>query len=135
MATKNMAYDNPAYLAVLPLPTGSMTGSGGASTKYAAFTAMTVKSVTIAPALGANTATSNDVLSVLKISGTATTTTAYGTMGSGAAFLNATPGTASNQVTLVQGDVFWAQKGTDASGTYAGMIETVINPLSNLTAP
>jgi hypothetical protein len=134
MATKNMGYDHPAYLAVLPLATGQMTGSGGVSTKYAAFTAMSIKSLTVSAALGTSTATSADALYIVKISGTATTTATYGTIGSGVAFINVAPAVATNQMSLVQGDVFWAQKGTDASGTYAGAIEAVITPLANVTA-
>jgi hypothetical protein len=136
MTTKNMAYDHPAYQAVLAVPSGNLVGSGGTGTKMAAFTAMQVKAVQIATTV---LSTSADVISVVKVTGvggtnTTTSTTAYGTMGSGAYIGNMTPTLPANQVSLQQGDVFYAQKGTDATGTFVGMIELAILPLSNVTS-
>lgn len=138
MTTKNMAYDHAAYLSVQHFGLGQINGSGGASAKHCAFTAMQVKSITVGAALGAALGTSADVINVVKITGlngtnTTTSTTAYGTMGSGAYFGNFTPAIASNQVTLQQGDVWWVTKGTDATATYAGGGEVVILPQANVT--
>lgn len=130
MATKNMGYDSPVYQAVMGLPTGQMNGASGVSTKYAAFTALTIKSVT----LQATTAgTASDNVMVMKVSGTATTTTTYGTNGSGSTGGNFTPALAANQVSCLQNDIFFVQKGAEATGTYVGMIEYVVNPLANVT--
>jgi hypothetical protein len=136
MTVKSQVYDHPAYQAVLPLPSGNLTGNNGVGTKYAAFTAMQIKSITIAATVLTTTA---DVINLVRITGTGgtnttTTTNIYGTMGSGAYFGNFTPAAASSQISLNQGDQFWVQKGADATGTYVGMIESVIVPLSNLTA-
>jgi hypothetical protein len=135
MTTKNMMYDHPAYIAVIPQPTGSITGAAGVGTKYAAFTALVIKSVTLA---ATTVGTSADVISVLKVAtgsgtNTSTTTVTYGTMGSAAFFGNFTPAVATNQITCNQGDTFWVQKGTDATAVFVGQIETVVVPLSNVT--
>lgn len=135
MATKSMSYDHPAYTTVRSLPTGQMNGASGTSTKFAAFTAETIKSVT----LGATTVnTSADVVNILVVrngagTNTTTNTQAYGTMGSGAFFGNFTPAAASSQIALNQGDVWWVQKGADATGTYVGEVELVTQPLANVT--
>jgi hypothetical protein len=129
-----MAYDHPAYTAVRGYPTGQLNGSAGVSTKYAAFTTEIIKSVTLA---ATTINTSADVVNVLVVrtgagTNTTTTTTAYGTMGSAAFFGNFTPAAAS-QVTVNQGDTWWVQKGTDATGTYVGSVEVVTSPLANVT--
>lgn len=132
MATKQQAYDHPLYQAVGSTPTGQMNGSAGTSTKFAAFLDMKIKSIT----LRATTAgTSADVVSLVNVSGTTTTTTAYGTIGSGAATtgVNLTPSAATSQVSLSQGDLWYVQKGTDATATYVGAVEYVINPSANPT--
>jgi hypothetical protein len=132
MAQKQQAYDHPMYLAVLPVATGQVNGNAGTSTKFAAFLDMKIKSI----ALRATTAgTSADVVNIVQVSGTTTTTTAYGTIGSGAATsgVSLTPATAASQVSVSQGDLWYVQKGTDATATYVGMVEAVINPSANPT--
>lgn len=129
MATKNMSYDHPAYTSVGSLTTGNLTGASGAGQKYAAFTSMLIKSITLKPTTAG---TSADAASFLQISGTATTTTALNTFGSGATgFVNTVLTTNS---LMIQGDTFWVQKGTDATGVQVGMIEYVVQPLANVTA-
>ena len=132
MAQKQLAYDNVTYVAVKGMPTGQMNGSAGTSTKFAAFLDMKIKAVT----LRATTAgTSADVVSIVKVTGTTTTTTAYGTIGSGGATTGTsiTPSSPASQVDLSQGDLWYVQKGTDATATYVGMVEYVINPSANPT--
>lgn len=132
MTQKQLAYDDVAYLAILPVPTGQINGSAGTSTKFAAFLDMKIKSITLrSTTLG----TSADVVNIVSVSGTTTTTTAYGTIGSGAGGtgVNLTPSAATSQVSLSQGDLWYVQKGTDATATYVGMVEAVINPSANPT--
>jgi len=77
MTLKNLAYDNPAYLAVLPIPlwggTGTSTfsssvantliGASGQSNKFVAFTNMLVKSITAsAVTIGTSTVSSNNAV-------------------------------------------------------------------------
>jgi hypothetical protein len=136
MATKNMAYDHPAYTGVRNLPvigiTAGLSGSGGTGIKYCSFTAQLVKSVTL-KAITAGT--SNDVSSLIQISGTTTTTTALATIGSGStAVFNAAAGT-SGQIgnAMVQGDTYYVVKGTDLTAVLIGEIEVVTQPLANVT--
>src|SRR5215831_4207833 len=112
MATKNFAYDHPAYVAVASKDFAIAAGSGSASVpKFVAFTGLIAKSVTLKPMASG---TSNDISSFIVISGTTTTTTALATIGSGVTtFTNvALPSTATN---LLQGDTFYVVKGTDAT--------------------
>jgi hypothetical protein len=126
MATKNMGYDHPAYLAV-NADLSQITGSGGA-TKFVAFTNMIVKSVTLK---AVTAGTSNDVSSFIQISGTTTTTTALATIGSGVTtFTNVALAT---QPVLAQGDTYYVVKGTDATAVISAAIERVIQPLANVT--
>lgn len=128
MATKNMAYDNAAYLAITPLIEGTI-GAGAAATsgKIAAFTQLLVKSIQLTPATAG---TSNDVVSSIQISGTTTTTTAITTYGSAVATTTNVVSTA----TLAQGDIFYIVKGADATVQYASMVEGRIVPTANVTA-
>lgn len=135
MSTKSMSYDHPAYTAVHSESFAIATGSGTAQVpKFIAFTSLLVKSVTLKPTTAG---TSNDVSSLISISGTTTTTTALSTFGSGVTtFLNAAPasGTSSLGAALIQGDTFYVVKGTDATLVLAGAIEYVVAPLANVTA-
>lgn len=137
MATKNMAYDHPAYTSVRNLPvigiTAGLSGSGGTGVKYCSFTQQLIKSVTLKPTTAG---TSNDVSSLIQISGTTTTTTALATIGSGAtAVVNAAPtsGTASLGNAMIQGDTYYVVKGTDATLVLIGEIEVATQPLANVT--
>jgi len=125
MALKSMAYDAPAYQAVLPLGF-NMTGANAATAKFAAFTDTLVKSITVK----ATTAgTSNDVVTAYKYSGTATTTQVLTTIGSGVV-------TGTNVVstfTLARGDVLGIVKGTDATAVYGVGVEMVLVPTADVT--
>ena len=131
MATKSQAYDHPAYETPMFYTQGQLNGASAAGTKYVAFTNQIVKAITLW-ATTASTTNVGDVVSLVKISGTTTTTTAYGTFGSGVTgVLSLNPGTAS-QVTTLQGDLIYIQKGADATSTYTGgAIEVVTQPLAN----
>lgn len=139
MATKNMSYDNAAYQAVMGggKATGNMSGSGGTSTKFSAFTGMIVKSVVLAATTAGTSADGVVVIKVATSQGTntSTSTSTYGTMGSGAfSGYFAPSGSGTNtQMVLAQGDTWWVQKGTDATGTYVGDVELVLQPLANVT--
>lgn len=126
MATKSMAYDAPAYQAVMPLGF-SLTGNAGATAKFAAFTDTLVKSFTVK----ATTAgTSADVVTAYKYSGTATTTHVLTTIGSGVV-------TGTNVVstfTLAQGDAIGIVKGTDATAVYGVGVELALVPGATVTA-
>lgn len=132
MAQKQQAYDHPLYLAVLPVPTGQVNGAAGTSTKFAAFLDMKIKSVILR---STTAGTSADTVSIVSVTGTTTTTTAYGTATTTSANLGQifTPTLPSGQVSLGVGDLWYVQKGTDATSTYVGMVECVVNPSANPT--
>lgn len=126
MAIKGMAYDAPAYQAVLPLGF-NMTGASAATAKFAAFTDTLVKSITIK---AATAGTSNDVVTAYKYSGTATSTQVLTTIGSGVV-------TGTNVLctfTLAQGDVLGIAKGTDATAVYGVGVELALVPGATVTS-
>ena len=130
MATKNMAYDSPAYTLVRTQPFAIAAGGSALSVpKYLAFTSEIVKSVTVKPTTAG---TSSSVMSLIQISGTTTTTYGLGTTGSAATvFSNYLPGSACN---LIQGDTCYVVSGTDATVAYAGNMEIVTTPGANVTS-
>jgi len=154
MATKSMSYDHAAYLAVIPQNTNTATGSAGNTQKYPAFTSMLLKSITtMASVLSTSIdtpllffrATGNGTTAVNTVTCTYTMTTP---LGSAAYFANSvlTGGTAvstsaattntliiGGSPTLLQGDQWWVQKGTDATATVAYSAEMAILPLANVT--
>ena len=128
MTTKSMAYDNPAYLAVVPGATGTLTGVSSASQRFAAFCAMTIKSAEISVVTAGSSA--SQVVNLMTQSGTTTTTTAITTFGSG----EAKAGTnVAVGIDLAQGDAAWFTKGTDATDVFATSLELVIQPGATVT--
>lgn len=129
MATKNMAYDHPAYLTPYVFSGNSVVGANGVTQKFAAFTAMKIMSVTYASNTAGTSATQPLVYSK---SGTATATTTPTSYGSAAtAAINyafATP------ISLAQGDQFWLAHGTDATISLSAAFETLVLPGANVTA-
>jgi hypothetical protein len=154
-----MSYDHAAYLAVLKQPvvqtTGALiTGSATNSQKYSAFTSMLVKSITTYASV---LSTSIDTpLLLLRVTNNGTTAintvtctyTMSTPLGSAAYFANSVLNTASAVSTsaattqaftlsgspvLNQGDLWFIQKGTDATCTVAYDVELAIVPLANVT--
>ncbi len=135
MATKNMAYDHPTYLTRV----GEVMGeAGGAATtqyaKFVAFTGMLAWSAQLTVTT-AGTATAH-LFSVLKISGTATSTLATSTLGTNTAGFttNVALSTAAGGVTLLQGDIVSVVSGADVVGKAAVAFEVSPAPLANVTA-
>jgi hypothetical protein len=135
MATKSMAYDHPAYQA--RVATGSGEAGGAATTqyvKYAAFTKMLAMSAQVTVTTAGTAA--GHLLSVLQISGTATTTLATTTLGTGAAgtTTNVALSTAAGGIALAQGDILDVVTGADATGKAAVSYELLVQPTANVTA-
>jgi len=158
MATKSMSYDHAAYMAVYSQPCLSIagtgiTGSGTNTQKYGAFTSLLVKSIT-AYATVLSTSADNALLFRITNNGTTAVNTVTATytfgaaLGSAAYFGNVTLNTASavstsaatsnlltigGSPTLLQGDQWYIQKGTDATTTVAYVAELAIVPLANVS--
>jgi hypothetical protein len=135
--TKNMAYDNPAYVAVLPIALGG--GAGATSTtRFNVWTTMLLKSVTINPGV-AGTST-NAVFSLVRISDTraaagtdtialSTTTTLLATFTNlQSVAKNINTGTSTTMSTFTAGDIFWIAQATDATINFTASAEMVILP-------
>ena len=129
MATKSMSYDHPAYLAPV---TSSHTSVAGATTngaRFAAYTAMIAKSVTLY-SLVAGTATTHGY-TINKLSGTTTTSIGVTTLGT------ATIGTVTNvtlgSTALAQGDTLLLTSLADATGTVVAAYELLVTPGASVT--
>ena len=135
--TKNMSYDNPAYLAVIPVLLGNATGANSSS-RFAVWTTMILKSVQISPVV-AGTAT-NAVFNLIRVSGTAlatgsdtialaTTTTLLATFTNNQIVTkNINTGTSTTISTFTAGDVIWVAQATDATIQFAASAEFVLFP-------
>lgn len=125
MSEKSMAYDHPAYT-IRNTFGGVLTGNGGAY-RYAAFTALRVKSYHVKPTTAG---TSNDTVTAFLLSGTTTTTQVLCTYGSAAGTATRVEGT----FTMAQGDALSIVKGTDATGVMAIGVEVECVQGANVTA-
>lgn len=127
MATKTMAYDAPAYQVPVVYSGSTTAGANGVTTKFAAFTAQKIKSVTVANQTVGTSAT-QPVLYYK--SGTSTSTSTLSAITSAAT----TSKNNAVDITLAQGDQFWVAHGTDATIVVSAAIETYVIPGSTLTA-
>lgn len=127
MATQTLRYDHPAY--TIPYVFSGLTAAGanGVSTKFAAFTAMKIKSVTMGLVIASTAAGSQPLLYTKSGTATATATLTVLTSGASAAINNAV------SISLAQGDQFWVAHGTDATTAVAVAIEAVVTPGANIT--
>lgn len=131
MATKNMAYDHPAYLSRYSVTPDS--AGGGATTngaRFVAFTAMKLKSMQLTVTT-AGTATDHTV-SGNRIAAGGTTTTALSTTTLGTNTVGYTTNVLLNQ-TLTQGDVVMLRTGSDAVGRMVVAYEVELVPGANVT--
>ncbi len=129
MATTSFEYSHPAYNVPYVFSAGSAAGANGVTTKFAAFTAMKIKSVTYAPNIAGTSSTTPLLYSK---SGTTTSTTTLTAIASAAT--SATNVALATPVSLAQGDQFWVAHGTDATIALSVAIETAITPMSTVTA-
>lgn len=136
MATKSMAYDHATYIArqgVIGSPAQSTAGAASVFSKFVAFTGMLAFSAQLTT-ITAGTATTNSY-NVLKVSGTATSTLATGTLGTQVAgsTTNIPLSTSAGGVALLQGDVLELQSGADVVSVVVAAFEVQAAPLANVT--
>jgi len=127
MATRNFAYDHPAYTAVFAFGGSILAGSGALSQRFAAHANLQLRSVNYST-VTVGTGAASDVKSLFLISGTATTTTALATTTAAYYALNIL-----STATLAKGDVMYVGKGTDATEVGAFSVEYQIVPGANVT--
>ena len=140
--TKNMAYDNPAYIAVLPVALGGGTGAT-TTTRFNVWTTMLLKSVQISPFV-AGTST-NASFHLVRVSDTraasgtdtialATTTTLLATFTNlQSVAKNIMTATNTTISTFTAGDIFWIAQSTDATIQFTASAEMVLLPGTNVT--
>ena len=128
MATKSMAYDHAAYLTPYVFSGMSTVGANGVTTKFAAFTTMKLKQVVMGPVIASTAAGSQPLVFTKSGTTTSTTTLTVLTSAASAAIVNDV-----TDVSLAQGDQFWATHGTDATATVAFAFETVVVPGSDIS--
>ena len=129
MATVNIAYDHPAYLAALPVSLGVTVAGASAITpaRFTAFTDTLVKSITMA-VVTAGTSTTHIMRSLVYRGGTSTDTAIITTLGS-SGFANVV-----STITMTQGDSLAILQGSDATMVSQAGAELKIIPGSNVTS-
>ena len=134
MTTRSVFYDDSQYTNHQAESAGE---AGGAATtqyaKFCSFTAMQAYSAQFTVTT-AGTATAH-LFSVLKISGTATSTLATTTLGTNTAGFttNVTLSTAAGGAAMLQGDVLAVVSGADTVGKAAVCYELAVAPLAPIT--
>lgn len=143
MTTKSMMYDHPAYVARSQNQfDAQVAGASKSYSKFIAFTALHVFSIlTNAVTAGTSTYTAwngtstitatGDTVTAFKLTGTSTTTygpyandaTAGGVRRYQISQVGIGSNTADGGVALAQGDLFWLQRGTDATAVVVPCIE------------
>ena len=147
MASKQQAYDHPAYEVPVAVPTfsGGTMASGQVAGRFAAWTAMILKAAQVTiTAAGTNTST----VAIVKIAAasTATSTIKNFVVGTGTSTavgvgtlcdIGTAQGLTANfnlgTLSLAQGDVVHLLNGIDLSLQFAIGIEAYITPGANLT--
>lgn len=133
MATKNFAYDHPAYLVPQTLGPLSIAAAASSSAKFPVWTTMLLKSVQISStASGTGAATDAFLLQRVQLDptlGTATTSVAALTTNTAAMYSKNIQGT----WTFTQGEFIQVSKGTDATSQYNVTLECYISPGANVT--
>jgi hypothetical protein len=163
MATKNMGYDHPQYLIsftkdALSIAGTGITGSATNTQKYTAWANLLVKSIQTASTVIGTSIDTPLLLFKLTNNGTTAVNTITATytfatpLGSAAYFANSVLNTASavgtsaaTTATLLggvggtsapfisAGDIWYIQKGTDATSTNVYAVELQIAPLASVT--
>lgn len=115
----NFAYDHPQYTKANFYSGSTTAGANGASTKFAAHTAMKLRGIVFAPNI-VSTSASQPVLYYK--SGTTTSTATLSAITSAATAVK----TNTLNITLAQGDQFYVAHGTDATLSLSVSIEGYI---------
>lgn len=129
MATKSMEYCHPAYLVPVIYSGSSAVGANGVTTKFCAYTAQKIMSLTYSANIASTSAT--QPLFYYKsgtTTSTATPTSVSSALTSAVNYAFATP------LSLAQGDQFWLAHGTDETVSLSVAVETLVVPGANVTA-
>lgn len=132
MATKNFAYDHPAYL-VPQTVVGSIAAAASSQFKFPAWTTMVLKSVQLSNIVaGTGAATDAFVLQRIQLDPTlGTATTSIAQLGTNTA--NFSSRNVQGTYTFTQGELISVMKGTDGTSQYAVTLELFVSPGANVT--
>lgn len=129
MADVNMAYDDPVYRSRIISSSVNAAGASAVHGRFAAFTAMLAKSMTIYT-VAAGTGTGNGTVSLCRIAtgGTAITTLGTVVMGTSSVALGTQVAIAAASQTITELDQVYVQNGADATGVWAVSVELIVLP-------
>jgi hypothetical protein len=134
MASKSMAYDNPAYQAVLPVAlAANAAGASAIGGRFVAWAPMVIKSVSSSVITSGTSTTHVQRLLIFRNGGTSTETSVLFTLGSASLSTGVGNAAATSTMTLAQGDIVAGLQGTDATMVSAFSLEIVILPGANVT--
>lgn len=127
MATRNFAYDHPAYRVPVVFAGAAVAGANS-SVRFAAFADLIAKNLVIKPAIAG---TSASVATIYKVSNTTTTSLGAATIASAqTTYVNV----ALSDAAISKGDEIRITNGTDATGVNAHALECLVNVGADLTA-
>jgi len=134
MASKQMAYDHPAYTSVYSVALApNAAGASAIGGRFVAWTAMALKSIQCGVITSGTSTTHIQRLLIYRNGGTSTETTVMMTLGSAALATAVGNYAATSTQTLAQGDMVAVLQGTDATIVAAATLELVITPGANVT--
>lgn len=128
MATQSLDYTHPVHLVPVIYSGSSAAGANGVTTKFAAYTAQKIMSLTYSANIASTSAT--QPLFYYKSGTTTSTATPTSVTSAAVAAVNyafATP------LSLAQGDQFWLAHGTDATVSLSVAVETLLVPGASIT--
>ncbi len=128
MATMSMDYTHPAYTAPVIYSGSSAAGANGVTTKFCAYTAQKIMSLTYE----ANILSTSSTQPLFYYKSGTTTSTATPT-GVTSALVTAVNYAFATPLTLAQGDHFWLAHGTDTTVSLSVAIETRVIPGADVT--
>lgn len=129
MATRNFAYDHPAYLVPITFSGVTTAGASAVAVRFGAFTNLIAKAATFHIVIAGTATAHNWVIS--KVSGT--TTTAISTYAASTNAGATTTNVLLSNTALAQGDQLVTKSGADTVGVASVTYELLVAPGSSLT--
>ena len=130
MATRNFAYDHPAYRVPVGVCMPANAAGASAVSRFVAHADMLAKQI-VSRILTAGTSTTSAAATVYRVSGT--TTTSIGAVTLAVLTVNGFSENALSDAVITKGDEVRITNGTDATVVMAHAFEGVVTPGANFT--
>lgn len=130
MATRNFAYDHPAYRVPVAVTMPANTAGASAISRFVAHADMLAKQI-VSRLITAGTSTTSAAATVYKVSGT--TTTSIGAITLAVLTAGTFSENALSDAAITKGDEVRIVNGTDATVVMAHTFEGVVTPGANFT--